>query len=170
MSADESPRHVIEPGEERWLADEMLGRLARFLRILGYDTEYARDIADDAIRERARAEGRTLVTRDGALAARTPHAIVLISTDLRGQLWELWAQRPTLGREPRFSRCTRCNGPLLPIEVGEARRFGVPEHIVETARPGSLYRCEGCGQPYWEGSHTEKIRAFLQEAAESAPR
>jgi uncharacterized protein with PIN domain len=169
MSADASPGAVSEATEERWLVDEMLGRFARFLRILGYDTEYVQGLADDAIHERAREEGRTLLTRDGALAARTPHAIVLISTDLRGQLLELWTHRPTLGRTPRFTRCTICNGPLRPLEGDRAKAVGVPEHIRETAAPGSLYRCERCGQPYWEGSHTEKIRAFLQEVAGSIP-
>lgn len=143
--------------------DEMLGRLARFMRILGYDTEYARDLTDEEIRARAVREERTLLTRDSALARRTPHAIAVVATDLRGQLAELWGARPDLGRVPRFDRCTKCNGPLEPLEGRVALDIGVPPRVVHRLQDHGLYRCAHCGQPYWEGSHTERIRAFLHE-------
>ena len=161
------PSLVPEPTEDRWLVDEMLGRLARFLRILGYDTEYVRGLSDDAIRARALDERRTLLTRDGALAARTPQAFVILSTDLRKQLRELWGKYPHLLREPRFDRCTKCNGKLAPLDTEQASAAGVPGLVVRTASFGSMYRCTRCGQAYWEGSHTEKIRTFLREASQA---
>jgi len=167
MRADRSTAPVSDARPPRWLVDEMLGRLARFLRILGYDTVYARGIPDEEIRQRALSEGRTLITRDGPLAARTSGAIVLVSTDLAGQLRELWAIRPELSRVPRFDRCTRCNGSLVPVEQAAARERGVPVHVLETAAPGTVYGCSDCGQMYWEGTHTAKIREFLRATAPS---
>ncbi len=132
--------------EERFIADEMLGRLARYLRILGYDTEYARDTDDEAIRARADSERRILLTRDRELARRTPGAILLRSPRLAEQLAEVRRRLPRIGFAPRFDRCTVCNGELAPAE-GEER--------------GSIYACRRCGQRYWEGSHTRRIREFL---------
>lgn len=167
MRAGGSPGSVADQVPERWLADEMLGRLARFLRILGCDTEYARDVTDEEIRQRALSEGRTLLTRDAALARQTPGAILLSSTDLPAQLAQLWRQRPNLSRVPRFDRCTRCNGSLTPIAVLDAPVAGVPPAVVERAPSSPFYQCQRCGQAYWEGSHTEKIRTFLEEASAS---
>ncbi len=146
--------------EPRYLADAMLGRLARYLRMLGYDTEYSGEGAAAAIREALARDPRILLTRNGALAAATPGSVRLREVLLDRQLRELAGIRPPLRSEPRFDRCTACNGPLAPepgpgddpVGAGPARRAG----------PGPVWRCRVCGHRYWEGTHTARIRADLR--------
>jgi uncharacterized protein len=141
----------------RWLADEMLGRLARYLRFVGCDTAYLQGLADDELLERARREGRVLLTRDRELASRSRDALLIESPRVADQ-WRAvrraWPEVPTV---PSFDRCSVCNGPLSraePPRGGEAR--GLPPSV----RDGSaaLFSCESCGHLYWEGSHTRTIR------------
>lgn len=142
----------------RFLADGMLGRLARYLRFLGEDVVYAPDRGDEVLREEARREERCLLTRDRILAARTPGAIYVASPELGAQLRGLWERLPGLSREVRFVRCSACNGPLeagRPL-AGETWPEMVPVRF--RADPEPLYRCRACGHWYWEGSHTARIR------------
>ncbi|HUJ77898.1 MAG TPA: Mut7-C RNAse domain-containing protein [Thermoplasmata archaeon] len=139
----------------RWLADEMLGRLARYLRFAGLDTEYVRDATDDAIAARARADGRTLLTRDRALARRVAGSLLLASPSLDEQLRAVWTTFPDLPRVPSFDRCTRCNGRLTEASAGTPRPDG-------GAPPGPIYVCGSCGHQYWEGSHTARVRERLR--------
>ncbi|MFZ0699427.1 MAG: Mut7-C RNAse domain-containing protein [Thermoplasmata archaeon] len=146
------------------MADEMLGRLARYLRFMGFDTAYARGLPDDEVRARAELEGRVLLTRDHALAHHTPGAVGLLATDIDGQLAELRRAFPTIRWEIRFERCTLCNGPLgrwTPSPGGPLPR-GAPRELVEQGL--ALYRCSDCGHVYWEGSHSEHVRSRIARA------
>jgi uncharacterized protein with PIN domain len=146
--------------DPRWIVDEMLGRLSRYLRFLGYDTLYAHGIRDDQILEIVREEGRWLVTRDRDLARRAPSAFLLHRFDLQGQLEELQALYPSLRTEVRFLRCPLCNGMLVASERSRPRPpKDVPERLWASSVP--IYECQDCGQSYWEGSHTEEIRRTL---------
>lgn len=137
-----------------WLVDEMLGRLARYLRILGCDTEYVRGVTDDEVLRRLRGTERVLLTRDVGLAARSPRVQLLRAVDVRAQLVELWGAWPGLSRVPRFDRCTECNGELeLATSVEGGRPTG---HAPE-------YRCHACGHRYWSGSHTARLERDLAE-------
>ena len=145
-------------GSPRWVADEMLGRLARYLRIFGHDVEYVRGLEDEEVAERARSEGRVLVTRDRALARRVPGSLLLRSPWIGGQLREVRAAFPSACFEPRFDRCTRCNAPLERWSAPTSGQW--PEELpVERVRQGlAVFCCPACGQRYWEGSHAERIR------------
>ncbi len=145
----------------RWIADEMVGRLARYLRFVGCDTLYARGWSDEEIVTRARAEDRVVLTRDRALAARATRAFLLTSVTLSEQWKAVRAAFPSVPSEPRFERCSECNGPLGPYEPSptDPRANRVPWERVE--RGLALYRCAGCGHLYWEGSHTANVRARL---------
>jgi uncharacterized protein len=161
MSTPPAPREMEEP---RWLIDEMLGRLSRYLRFLGYDTEYVRGVSDDAIVARAREEGRRLITRDRTLSRRVPRAVLLSRTDIAGQMRELRAAYPNLRFEVRFDRCSLCNGHLLagskvPSEESVLERL--PPEVRQGRTP--LYTCQTCGHLYWEGSHTRNVRRRLVE-------
>ncbi len=147
---------------ESWWADEMLGRLARYLRMTGLDTAYATGLRDEEVAARARAEGRVLLTRDRALAARVPGAVLLTQLGIAGQWRELKRRFPDLPTEPRCVRCTLCNGPLRP-DPEELP----PDRSTDTG-PGPksgpcIYRCATCGHEYWEGSHTESVRRRLRD-------
>ena len=146
----------------RFLADEMVGRLARYLRFVGCDTVYVKGLDDDEIAELARTERRILVTRDQALADRVPSSILLRSPSLADQWNALRAAVPELPSEVRFDRCTHCNGSLRPHRPApeDPRPDGVPWDRVKEGLV--LYRCSDCGHLYWEGTHTEHIRTQIR--------
>lgn len=145
----------------RWLVDEMLGRLARYLRFLGHDTEYVRGLPDEAIGARALRERRILVTRDRLLSRRTPGAVLVETTDVLEQLRVVLRSYPSASREVRFDRCTLCNGELRP-------RGPAPEGALGSGPPDvPRFRCEACGHEYWEGSHTAAIRRRLAGVLEA---
>jgi len=140
------------------LADGMLGRLTRWLRVLGYDTVYAPDTDDAELLRRARAEGRILLTADHALAARRGARTLLIEAqDLTGQLRRV---RAALGPPPgaEFSRCVACNGELVEVEKSTLADC-VPPYVLATQQ--EFYRCPDCGRIYWPGTHVEQMRAKL---------
>ncbi len=153
----------------RLLADEMVGRLARYLRMLGCDTTYARGWSDSEIVRRARAEDRIVVTRDRELARRAPGALLLTSPELAAQLGAVWARFPDVPTEVRFERCTLCDGRLERIADPGAAEIPpeLPAHV--RASGGPIYRCVDCGHPYWEGSHTADVRRRLREWAGRGP-
>lgn len=144
--------------EPRWLADEMVGRLARYLRFLGHDTEYAQGVDDEVIVAWAQREERQLLTRDRALARRLPGSVLLRSTELSAQLREVRAAAPDAEFAVTFRRCTLCNGALEPwVPVTGAP---LPEDLPRERVAAGLrvYACARCGHRYWEGSHTERVR------------
>jgi uncharacterized protein with PIN domain len=161
-------RSVSEGTSPHWICDEMLGKLARYLRFLGYDVEYAQGLRDTEIRERARRDGRRLVTRDVLLARRTPGAILLHRLEVEGQLRELSRAFPGLSREVRFVHCSVCNGRLVEADRSlPVPPRGVPEDRWASGEP--VYSCERCGQAYWEGGHTREIRETISRALGAPP-
>lgn len=142
----------------RLLVDAMLGRLAKWLRLLGYDAEYWRDGPDEALMAHAQAEGRLIVTRDTGLAGRRGvRALLIHAEELEGQLAEA---RAALGGSPQpFTRCGECNGPLLPLAHADARGL-VPPYVWHTQH--EFRRCERCGHVYWKGSHWPALNARLE--------
>jgi uncharacterized protein len=153
----------------RWLADEMVGRLARYLRIAGCDTVYARGLGDAQILAIAQDEDRILVTRDRALAARAPGSVLVTSPRLADQWKTVRAAHPEVPCGVSFVRCTECNGRLDPYQPpsGIAPSPGIPWDRV--ARGLALFRCAECGHVYWEGSHTASLRAQMARWAEEGP-
>ena len=141
----------------------MLGRLARYLRMLGFDTAYAKGDSDDAIAARAAAEGRRLLTRDRRLAQRVPGAVLLTSPFLPEQLRQVHAAVPSDPFQVVMQRCTLCNGSLRPpAEVARDADPAAPSVGAPVpARP--IYTCAVCGHRYWEGSHTEAVRTFVSQ-------
>ena len=142
----------------RLLADAMLGRLAKWLRLQGYDTAYDNAATDPELARRARAEGRVLLTRDQALAARRGLRSLLI----RSQVLEEQVREVHQGLgpppHPALSRCAVCNSLLEPISHDQAAQR-VPPHVLRTQT--EFRRCPGCGRVYWPGSHLQAIRAQL---------
>jgi uncharacterized protein with PIN domain len=146
--------------DRRYLADLMLMRLARWLRMAGQDVSNPPEGADDSdLIKIALVEERTLLTRDKVLARRCEKAgagcILLKSSDLEEQLIELREAGISLDLNPE--RCTLCNGPLE--EVGESERIDDPARLEEGS---TLWRCEWCGKVYWRGSHWQGIRERLE--------
>ena len=151
------------PPAPRFFADVMLGRLARWLRVLGYDTAYETDIDDPDLVERADAEGRVLLTRDRHLVTHLrPERSVLVQSDV--PLEQLREVVDACDLEPPgelFTRCPVCNGALRPATETE-RRDLVPDDARDL--PGPIRRCPRCGRVYWLGSHTKRMRQTLAAA------
>ena len=100
----------------KFIVDGMLGRLAKWLRILGYDTAYFPHLDDNQLVRLARAEGRLLLTRDRGLAHRRGLQRLLIESDhLEEQLGQVLAELTLTGGQP-FSRCPVCNTLLQKVE------------------------------------------------------
>jgi uncharacterized protein len=150
----------------RFLADVMLERLARWLRVLGYDTTSAGADEDDAaLARRAADEERWLLTRDRRLAEETPRAlgVLLRAGPPLAQLREV-GDRLALAPAERalFTRCLLCNTPLRAATDAEAAA-ALPD-LCDAHRPEPVRACPGCGRVYWDGSHTRRMRAALARA------
>ncbi|MCX7906196.1 MAG: Mut7-C RNAse domain-containing protein [Bacteroidetes bacterium] len=145
----------------RFWADAMLGGLARWLRVLGYDTRYEPYICDQALVQRARAEARIVLTRDRALARALSPEEVLWIAHLRPleQLQEVVARFALDTRSGLFSRCLRCNAALEPASWS-AHRHRLPSGPRIRTEP-VLYRCPCCDRLYWEGGHVARMRRLL---------
>ncbi len=144
----------------KFLADAMLGRLMTWLRLLGYDTAWADDLADSQIARLARSEGRIVLTRDTQFARRKGLPIVLFHEQtLAGELQEL-RQSVTLPPADLFSRCPVCNA-TLQLLTRETAKPLVPPYVWQTQT--TFRRCPHCGRVYWAGTHRQHVLAFLRE-------
>lgn len=143
----------------------MLGRLARWLRILGIDTFYRRDITDRDLIRIAREEDRLILTRDTGLALKVQRVLrcIFVNSDfVKEQLKQVLSELRERGfkfPEP-FTRCPVCNGMLLAITKAEALGL-VPDYIY--MKDFEFSRCQLCNRIYWPGSHENKIREFISK-------
>lgn len=146
-------------------ADRMLGRLAKWLRVLGCDVIYGQHLSGHGLIRAARADGRMIVTRDRSLARKQPPGFLFIESDdyveqLR-QVVKAFDLRPGEGV---FSRCLVCNSPLQPRSQDSVEKL-VPPNVFATQTRFSW--CGRCSKLYWPGTHQQKILAVLGKFAES---
>lgn len=148
----------------RFLADRMLGRLARVLRILGQDVEYVREGEPRVIAARARDEGRVLLTRDTRLAAQPlGDTLFLRSNYPFHQAREVIAAF-ALPLEPNLRFCVEDNGLLAEVAL-DAVRDEVPPFVAAT-QP-RLWRCPRCARVLWAGTHVDGMRRLVDALAEA---
>lgn len=154
------PRPLREP---RFVLDVHLGRLANYLRLLGFDTLYRNDFDDDELLAISHAEHRTVLTRDTGLLkrARLTHGAFVHATDPRLQLREVIDRFQLESRIAPYTRCARCNGIIERLDDDAAA--AVPLTSLATRPRHGLSRCAGCGQVYWRGSHPDRLRRRLAE-------
>lgn len=144
----------------------MLGTLARWLRILGYDALYDPALDDHDLVRLARAGDRILLTRDRPLAQRPGLRVLLIDSDgLDAQLHQVIAELD-LAPDGAFSRCPICNEPLLPLER-EAAQARVPAYVAQTQQ--SFKHCPSCGRVYWRGTHWQRMEEHLARLQAAGP-
>jgi uncharacterized protein with PIN domain len=147
------------PPQPKFAVDEMLGSLARWLRIMGYDTTYKKDQGDNEILRSSKEEGRILLTRDEELAARgAPLSLYILSDDIDQQLGQV-ANAFELVANEDMVRCTMCNGELELVPKEELNDK-VPKGALENNQ--EFFRCKSCGKIYWKGSHWNNIRKRLE--------
>jgi hypothetical protein len=160
---DVTPLVRLRPAPLRtsaFIIDSNLGRLARYLRLLGFDCLYRNDFDDDSIAGLASREARIVLTRDRALLQRKliTRGYFVRAVDPRQQVREVLARLDLYRQVKPFTRCTRCNGTLQDVDKQEiAARLEPKTHrYYDTFR-----QCSRCGQVYWQGSHHTRSRALI---------
>jgi len=147
----------------KFIADRTLGKLAKGLRMLGYDTLYYRGEDRHQLIYLAREEDRIVLTRDKRLVLRRPKdRIITITEDNPSrQLGEL-VQKGSLSPDDEilFGRCLLCNEPMDEIPRQEAEGK-VPDFIFLNQK--AFFRCPKCGRIYWQGSHLNNMRKRVKE-------
>jgi uncharacterized protein with PIN domain len=149
-----------------FIVDGMLGKLARWLRMMGFDAKYS-NVADDAeLLTTAKNENRVLLTRDFALyeqaVAKNVEAYYVEGTTEPERLANLAARFGIpLEIDLERSRCPKCNTKLAPVPKEEIAG-GVKKNTLE--HYDTFWKCPGCNAVYWQGAHWTKIRATLEEA------
>jgi uncharacterized protein with PIN domain len=154
----------------RFIADSMLGRLAKWLRLLGYDTLYYPHIENRLLLKIAREDNRILLTKDTRLVkVRGLEKFLLLKDNnpfnqLRTVItsFNLPVQdRLLTSREqPLLSRCIGCNANLNTVSR-DTVKDSVPVYVYQTSQ--IFRKCSGCGKIYWDGTHPGKFREKLAE-------
>jgi uncharacterized protein with PIN domain len=148
--------------EPRFAADAHLGRLARHLRLLGFDTAYERDWDDARLAATAHADHRIVLTRDVGLLKRSivTHGLFVRATQPSAQLLEVAARLQLVPRFRPFTRCLACNGSLAAVA-----KHDVVAKVPERAwrHHDRFMRCMQCARVYWAGTHHERLRRFVAD-------
>jgi len=163
-SLDISPVQRLRPKplrEPRFVCDANLGRLARYLRLLGFDTLYRNDFRDREVAELSARQRRILLTRDRRLLRRRilTHAYFVRAEDPREQAREVVRRFDLAARARPFTRCARCNGLLEDVDK---------EQILDRLEPKTrryydrFRRCRDCARLYWQGSHHDRAAALVR--------
>lgn len=150
----------------RFLADSMLGKLTRWLRMLGHDTTYANHLDDKTLAKMAKAEERVLLTRDlelYRLAKARQVQVFLVEERSKSEQLAVLSQRFNLALQldPNSSRCPRCNA-----KISTARKDSICAKIPSTTARvyDEFWECLNCKKIYWQGAHWKKITETLRAA------
>jgi uncharacterized protein len=168
------PSEVAVPGPSdgqgstvlKFIVDVNVGKLAKWLRILGYDALFINPIEDGTLVEIALREGRVILTKDTHIAERRlvtggQVRVVLVEGDrLQEQLRFLVARLGLKGPFRLFSRCLECNLPLVDAERSAVKEL-VPPFVYRTQT--HYMACPRCGRIYWPGTHWQRMRATAQQ-------
>lgn len=164
-SIDISPVLQVRPAplrKVRFVLDTHLGKLASYLRMLGFDTLYSSDFIDDMLAEVSANEQRILFTRDRGLLKRNEitHGYFVRNTDPPAQLVEILRRFDLFRFIKPFCRCMRCNG-MLEVVSGEEVENCLPPRI--RGHFNEFRLCRNCGRVYWKGSHYKHMEHFIRQ-------
>lgn len=149
------------PAVPDFVLDTHLGQLARYLRMLGFDTCYQNDRADSKLARIAEEENRVLLTRDLGLLkrSRVVYGAFVRATDPEWQVKEVLARYALHDAARPMTRCLKCNGILHPVDKADVLDDLPPRtrtHFDE------FFQCARCEQVYWKGSHYERMQRFIE--------
>ena len=145
----------------RFVADSMLGRLAKWLRVVGYDTHYQPYYTSGTLGHMVQ-DGRCLLSRNRSATDRYPHSMFIRSDHVKDQLHEMLEMDSLAPDRSRwFSRCLVCNESLR-IAEEEAARENVPEYVYY-GNMKAIRFCPSCGRYFWPGTHRKRMIAQLEE-------
>lgn len=145
----------------RFIADAMLGKLARWMRIMGCDTEYFSEITDSALSDRARRTHRTILTRDTRLVRQKinrDRAFFVNGDHCADQLRQVVGAFAIDPYKEMLTRCLRCNVRLMPYEKTDAAGK-VPPYVFQTQDRFEI--CPECRKIYWKATHVERMAEQL---------
>ncbi|WP_244228537.1 Mut7-C ubiquitin/RNAse domain-containing protein [Methylacidiphilum sp. Yel] len=148
------------PKQFKFILDVHLGTLARYLRLLGFDTLYNNSYSDEQLADIAYAEERILLTRDPGLLKRkkVKQGYFVRAIEPRLQAIEIIREFHLKEKLSPFGRCLRCNGLLQSVNKIEIKNV-VPPKVCETQ--SSFLKCQHCGKIYWPGSHYHRMKALV---------
>jgi hypothetical protein len=163
-SMDISPVVRLRPKplrQIRFVLDTHLGKLARLLRMLGFDSLYRQDFEDDEIIQLSVEERRIILTRDTALLKTgvVAHGYWVRSIVPQEQVREVLARFDLYSRVRPFRRCMVCNSPITRIEKSTVLHE-IPRRVRELH--DEYYRCSGCRKVYWKGTHYQDMMEQIQ--------
>jgi len=170
QSIDVTPITHLRPNAlrtPRFVLDVHLGRLARRLRLLGFDVLWRNDVSDAELARLSAQQRRILLTRDRGLLKRreVTHGYFVRETARRRQVEEVLRRFDLFGSIQPFGRCLECNGLLEPVAKTEVNDRLLPR----TRRDyDEFQRCQGCGRVYWKGSHYDALRAVVDDIRRTA--
>jgi uncharacterized protein with PIN domain len=150
----------------KFIVDSNVGRLARWLRIAGFDTLFVKDIDDNRLVRIALAEERVLLTRDAEILKRRVvtggklKALLIDDEEVKAQLCQVVKTLGLADQLMPFTRCAECNERLVPRKKEEVKDL-VPPYVFQTQN--QYMQCPGCQRVYWRGTHWEKMSSDLKE-------
>jgi len=146
-------------------ADAHLGKLARLLRLLGFDVVHSNGYRDEELVGDAAREGRIVLTRDRELLKRNAvtHGYWIRSAEPIEQARAVVKRFDLTDQTRPFTRCLACGGPLSPVKKEDVRER-IPPRVV--AWRDEYIQCAGCGKVYWEGTHHPRLRATVDRILE----
>lgn len=156
------------PGEPGFVLDTHLGRLAAYLRMLGFDTLYRNDYADDELARISHDEQRVLLTRDRGLLKRSAitYGYYVRETDPPQQVVEVLRRFGLFGAIAPFRRCIHCNGITRPV----------PKQAIDARLPprtrdyyDEFHVCQACDRIYWKGTHYQRMQRFIAGVLQHDP-
>jgi uncharacterized protein with PIN domain len=148
----------------RLICDDNLGKLAKYLRILGFDTSFQEPISDAELMRLAAAEQRFLLTRDHHLQQYShPYGLLVLEDDDPLKQLTTVINSLNLSIDPAllFLRCSRCNAIIEPVDKTRVRNQIFP-YILKTQK--EISRCPSCGRFYWKGTHYSRLLRKLRKA------
>jgi uncharacterized protein with PIN domain len=150
------------PPIPRFILDVHLGKLASYLRLLGFDSLYGQNCQDEELAQISAGEQRILLTRDQRLLMRSivTYGYYVRATQPDRQVREILKRFNLFNTVRPFQRCMGCNGILSPIEKQAIIHLLPPRTKREF---DDFYRCTNCGKIYWQGSHYQKLQQFVTE-------
>lgn len=149
----------------KFIADQNVGKLGRWLRLLGYDTLIFKGEDDGALVKIALSEGRVLLTRDTQISRRKVVSggrleMLLIEQDEPSEQVIAVIEKLGLLEQDTFTRCLECNT-LLETRVKEEIKDRVPPYVFKTQE--SYMECPTCHRIYWKGTHWQEMQKKLEK-------
>jgi uncharacterized protein len=150
------------PGRQKFILDQHLGRLAAYLRMMGFDTLYRNDYHDEELAQVSHDEQRVLLTRDVGLLKRSLviYGYYVRDTNRHKQLVEITEHYQLLDNAAPFKHCMKCNGLLERVE-----KAAVVDQLPDSTATyyNDFHRCASCQRIYWKGAHYQRMQALIDE-------